>query len=102
MRIRFSLLLIYYANQLCYILTALPGGTYGGASIIKSRLLPWLGQGFLTATGVSTDTTLGVLAESAAKDREINDIQDTYERSMQNLEEDLSNTRGEADDLKHE
>jgi len=38
----------------------------------------------------------------AAKDREINEIQDMYETSLKGLEADLSQTRVEADELKAE
>jgi len=36
---------------------------YGGASVIKSRLLPWLGQGIFTAGALTSDTSMGILAE---------------------------------------
>ena len=42
------------------------------------------------------------MAESAAKDRELNQVQDMYERSLQTLEDDLRATRDEADNLKQE
>ena len=74
------------------------GGVYGGASVIKSRLLPWLGQGIIASSGAS----LSLLADSAAKDRELNDIQDMYEKSLNTLERDLESTRVEADELKAE
>ncbi|KAK2165880.1 hypothetical protein LSH36_44g00022 [Paralvinella palmiformis] len=83
-------------------LTASEGGMYGGASVIKSRLLPWLGQGIFTAGALTSDTSMGILAEVAAKDREINEIQDMYETSLKGLEADLSQTRVEADELKAE
>ncbi len=76
------------------------GGVYGGASVIKSRLLPWLGQGLLT--GFPSDHALTLVAESAAKDREINEIQDMYERSINNLEGDLADTKNEATELRSE
>ncbi len=78
------------------------GGVYGGASIIKSRLLPWLGSGLISSNGLSGDTSLKLLADSAAKDREINEIQDMYEKSINTLETDLQHTRIEADELKSE
>ena len=80
----------------------LSGGAYGGASVIKSRLLPWLGQGFFSSSAVSADTSLSVLAESAAKDRELNDLQDQFERSLTNLDDDLQATVAENNDLKAE
>ncbi|KAI0216399.1 Mitochondria-eating protein [Lamellibrachia satsuma] len=83
-------------------LSAAEGGAYGGAGIIKDRLLPWLGQGLVTVGGLSTDTSLNILADVAAKDRELGEVQDMYERSIQNLQADLTQTRLEADDLKKE
>ena len=83
-------------------LTFPPGGAYGGAGIIKDRLLPWLGQGLVTVGGLSADTSLNILADVAAKDRELGEVQDMYERSIQNLQADLTQTRLEADDLKKE
>ena len=74
-----------------------PGGVYGGASTIKTRLLPWLGSGVLAA---SPEPSLSAMAEVAAKDREMNEIQDMYERSLQQLEEDLSQSRAETDELR--
>ncbi|XP_046579442.1 mitochondria-eating protein-like isoform X1 [Haliotis rubra] len=79
------------------------GGMYGGANIIKSRLLPWLGQNFFTSGGsVTADTSLSVLAEASAKDREINDLQDMYEKSMDDLERDLESMKTENQDLRDE
>ena len=70
------------------------GGIYGGAAIIKSRLLPWLSPGTIT------DTSSSLILEAARKDRQLSDIQTVYERSLLDLENDLSETRNEADDLK--
>lgn len=79
------------------------GGLYGGTNIIKSRLLPWLGQNFFTSGGaVTADTSLSVLAEAAAKDRELSELQDMYEKSMNDLEAELLNTQAENQDLKDE
>lgn len=76
---------------------------YGGAGIIKSRLLPWLGQNFFTSGGaVTADTSLSVLAEAAAKDRELSELQDTYEKSLDELDVELNRTRTENQDLKDE
>ena len=46
--------------------------------------------------------SVGLLTESAEKDRELNNIQDMYEKSLVSLERDLEETRAEADDLKVE
>ena len=54
------------------------------------------------APGITTDTSISLMAESAAKDRELNQVQDMYERSLQTLEDDLRATRDEADNLKQE
>ena len=81
----------------------LPGGLYGGASIIKSRLLPFLGQNFFTSGGsVTADTSLSVLAEAAAKNREVDDLQDMYETSLNELEQDLKTKEMENQDLRDE
>ncbi|XP_052078491.1 mitochondria-eating protein-like isoform X6 [Mytilus californianus] len=83
--------------------TAESGGMYGGASIIKSRLLPFLGQNFFTSGGsVTADTSLSILAESAAKNRELDDLQDQYEVSLQDLEADLKARENEVQDLRDE
>ena len=43
-------------------LTATEGGTYGGVDTLKSRLLPWLGAGFMASgAGVSSDTSLSLI-----------------------------------------
>ena len=79
------------------------GGMFGGASIIKSRLLPFLGQNFFTSGGaVTADTSLSILAASAAKDRELDVLQDQYENSLQDLEADLKARENEVQDLRDE
>ncbi|XP_045203924.1 mitochondria-eating protein-like isoform X7 [Mercenaria mercenaria] len=77
------------------------GGMYGGASVIKSRLLPFLGQNFFTS-GATTDTSLSVIAEATAKNREIDEIQDQYEESLRDLECDLRAKELENQDLRDE
>lgn len=74
---------------------------YGGASVIKSRLLPFLGQNFFTS-GSTSDTSLGVLAEASAKNREISELQDMYEDSLRDLESDLRAKELENQDLRDE
>ena len=65
--------------------------------------MPWLGQNFFTSGGaVTADTSLSVLAEAAAKDRELSELQDMYEKSMNELEGELLNTQAENQDLKDE
>ncbi|KAI8798990.1 mitochondria-eating protein, partial [Biomphalaria glabrata] len=84
-------------------LCAQEGGLYGGANIIKSRLLPWLGQNFFTSGGaVTADTSLSVLAEAAAKDRELSELQEMYEKSLDELDVELQKARTENQDLKDE
>ncbi|BFZ15327.1 hypothetical protein BsWGS_18366 [Bradybaena similaris] len=84
-------------------LCAQEGGLYGGANIIKSRLLPWLGQNFFTSGGaVTADTSLSVLAEATAKDRELSELQEIYEKSLDELDIELQNAKAENQDLKDE
>lgn len=74
---------------------------YGGTNIIKSRLLPWLGQNFFTSGGaVTADTSLSVLAEAAAKDRELTELQEMYEKSLDELEIELRKKEAQNQDLK--
>lgn len=76
---------------------------YGGASIIKSRLLPFLGQNFFTSGGaVTADTSLSVLAEAATKNRELDDLQEMYEGSLRDLEVELRSRENENQDLRDE
>ena len=65
------------------------GGFYGGASALKLRLLPLLGQGFFSS-GISTDTSLGVLEDVSRKHREFSDLQSAYDVSLDRLERDLT------------
>ncbi|XP_077983629.1 mitochondria-eating protein-like [Glandiceps talaboti] len=84
-------------------LCAAEGGMYGGAEVLKNRLLPWLGQGFLaTAATVSTDTSLHIMAEAADKERQIAQMQDQYEQQLDDLDKDLNTSRCESDNLKKE
>lgn len=80
------------------------GSTYGGTAAIKARLLPWLGHGILTPSPYigSVDATLKALSEAAAKDRELVDLKDVYERSIDDLEADLHSFKDEAHQLKLE
>jgi hypothetical protein len=82
-------------------LTAAEGGVYGGAAAIKTRLLPLLGNLYVAGSRVD-DAALSALSEAAAKDRELQQVQDVYETSLKALEEDLSLTKAEADQLKIE
>lgn len=76
---------------------------YGGASIIKSRLLPFLGQNFFASGGsITADTSLSVLAEASSKTRELDELQDMYEQSLQDLESELSMVQTENQDLRDE
>lgn len=93
-------------SQLFRILhiSAAEGSTYGGIAAIKSRLLPWLGHGILSPSPYigSVDATLKALTEAAAKDRELVDLKDVYERSIDDLEADLHSIKDEAHQLKLE
>ncbi|XP_021352379.1 mitochondria-eating protein-like isoform X5 [Mizuhopecten yessoensis] len=83
--------------------TAEAGGMYGGSAIIKSRLLPFLGGNFFTTGGAMTaDASLSVLAEAAGKNRELDELQDMYEKSLQDLEGDLDDKKAELQDVKDE
>jgi hypothetical protein len=77
------------------------GGFYGGASALKLRLLPLLGQGFF-ASGISTDTSLGVLEDVSRKHRDFSDLQSAYDVSLDRLERDLTVKQVENEDLKVE
>ncbi|XP_052794771.1 mitochondria-eating protein-like isoform X2 [Mya arenaria] len=77
------------------------GGLYGGTSAIKSRLLPFLGSSFFTS-GATSDTTLSMLAEATAKNREIEEIKDMYEDSLAELESDIRARDLENQDLRDE
>lgn len=77
------------------------GGMYGGASVIKSRLLPFLGQNFFTS-GATSDASLSVLAETTSKNREIEELQDMYEDSLREIEADLRAKELENQDLRDE
>ncbi|XP_060070228.1 mitochondria-eating protein-like [Ylistrum balloti] len=83
--------------------TAEAGGLYGGSAIIKSRLLPFLGSNFFTSGGaVTADASLSVLAEAAGKNRELDELQDMYEKSLQDLEGDLDDKKAELQDVRDE
>lgn len=85
-------------------IAAAEGSTYGGTAAIKARLLPWLGHGIFTHSPYigSVDATLKALSEAAAKDRELVDLKDVYERSIDDLEADLHSIKDEAHHLKLE
>ena len=72
------------------------------SNLIKSRRLPWLGNGLFPSTVYPYDADLDLLVENAAKDRQITNIQDNYERSIANLDVELIDTKAEADDLRIE
>ena len=81
----------------------LTGGAYGGCDTLKHRLLPWLGQGFATATkAVTMDTSLSIMADAAEKERQLAEMHDNYERQMETLEVDLNTSRGIMEDLRIE
>ncbi|CAK8686405.1 unnamed protein product [Clavelina lepadiformis] len=84
-------------------LTASEGGTYGGVDTLKSRLLPWLGAGFMTSgAGVTSDTSLALIQESVEKDRKISDLKSQHNEEMLKLETELSTTQGELDATRDE
>ncbi|XP_072040148.1 mitochondria-eating protein-like isoform X1 [Amphiura filiformis] len=84
-------------------LTSAEGGTYGGCDSLKNRLLPWLSQGFAASTkSVTSDTSLSIMADAADKERQLVEVQDDYERQLENLEQDLNTSRGVTDELRIE
>ena len=95
-----SLSIHFFMLTMLDILKPVAGGLYGGASIIKSRLLPWLGTGFFT--GGTADTSLSVIAEASSKNRELQELQDMYENSLKELEQDLQTKELENQDLRDE
>ncbi|XP_064413036.1 mitochondria-eating protein-like [Latimeria chalumnae] len=77
------------------------GGLYGGADTLKTRLLPWLCNGFLsTSSSVTSDTSLVLIQESAEKDRKLRDLEDSHEQEVQELERELRQTRMELEDVR--
>lgn len=82
-------------------LCATEGGVYGGSAVIKSRLLPLLGSGFFS-TGLSSDTSLAVLAEAGAKRRDLDQLRRVYEESLQDLDIDLKEVKDENRQLREE
>ncbi|KAF5398818.1 Mitochondria-eating protein [Paragonimus heterotremus] len=77
------------------------GGIYGGASAIKSRLLPLLGSGFFVS-GLTPSTSLSVLASTSAKASELEDIKKAYSKSLEKLESDFRASCRENSRLKSE
>ncbi|KAA3677315.1 mitochondria-eating protein [Paragonimus westermani] len=83
-------------------------GIYGGASAIKSRLLPLLGSGFFVS-GLTPSTSLSVLASTSAKASELKDIKKAYSKSLEKLESDFrascrenSRLKSELENAKHQ
>nr|CAB3266515.1 mitochondria-eating protein [Phallusia mammillata] len=77
-------------------LTASEGGTYGGVDTLKSRLLPWLGAGFIASGGsVTSDTSLALIQESVEKDRKISELKSKHNDDLIKLETELSAAQGE-------
>ena len=68
---------------------------------MKNRLLPWLTQGF-TSSSATTDLSLDMIADVAAKDRALTKMRSDYEAQLQDLEEDLNTSRNVSDSLKQE
>ena len=83
--------------HVCVILA----GTYGGSAALRARLLPWTGSG-LWPSYLWPETTWSALEESYRKDRQISDLQDSYDKSLRSLEDELNATQNEATDLQNE
>jgi len=81
--------------------TSSSGGTYGGINTIKSRLLPWMGTGFVAAgPNVSKDTSLSLIKESVEKDRLLKEANEKHENDVAKLEIELATTKSELDETK--
>jgi len=80
----------------CLKVTSVEGGQYGGIDTLKSRLLPWLGNNFLTTAGsVTEDTSLTLMKESLDKDKAIEEMKLKHEEDVSKLEVELNATTGE-------
>ncbi|XP_011684040.2 mitochondria-eating protein isoform X1 [Strongylocentrotus purpuratus] len=79
------------------------GGMYGGCSSLKNRFLPWLARGFVASnSAVTVDTSLSIMADAAEKERQMVEMQDSYEKQLDEVEQDLNTSRGVASDLQAE
>ncbi|XP_060680441.1 mitochondria-eating protein [Hemiscyllium ocellatum] len=84
-------------------LTASEGGVYSGVDTIKSRFLPWLGSSFTVLTsGVTSDTSLTLMKESAEKDQKLREQATVHEKEMIELETELNSTRRQLGTVKQE
>ncbi|KAJ8028846.1 Mitochondria-eating protein [Holothuria leucospilota] len=84
-------------------LCALEGGEYAGCDALKKRLLPWLSSGFAISTAhLSSDTSLSIIAESTEKERQIENLQEEYEKQLDEMESDLNKSQSLADNLSAE
>ncbi|XP_071487254.1 mitochondria-eating protein-like [Diadema antillarum] len=79
------------------------GGMYGGCDSLKNRLLPWLGRGLVASGGgVTMDTSLSIMADAADKERQLAEMQESYEKQLDEVEQDLNTSRGVASELRAE
>ncbi|PIK59263.1 putative mitochondria-eating protein isoform X3 [Apostichopus japonicus] len=84
-------------------LCAMEGGEYAGCDALKKRLLPWLSNGFVASSGrLSADTSLSIIAESTEKERQLEILQEDYEKQLDVMESDLNKSKSLADDLSSE
>ncbi|XP_072108819.1 mitochondria-eating protein isoform X1 [Mobula birostris] len=84
-------------------LAASEGGIYSGIDTIKSRFLPWLGSNFTVITsGVTSDTSLSLMQESAEKDRKLRELATAHDQEMLDLETELNTTRRQLGAVKQE
>lgn len=77
------------------------GGLQEGANIISLRHLPWLSEG----TGLiisEKDRCLASVKDDLVTNKEMRRLQQSYDRSLQELENDLRITRSEADYLQNQ
>lgn len=79
------------------------GGLYGGCDSLKNRVIPWLARGFVASSGgVTADTSLSIMADAAEKERQLVEMQQSYEKQLDEVEQDLNTSRGVASDLQAE
>ncbi|TPP60078.1 hypothetical protein FGIG_09550 [Fasciola gigantica] len=74
------------------------GGLYGGASAIKSKLLPLLGSG-LGCSGLNSSVSMSALNASSSRVMELDELKRAYAKSLEKIEVDMgqpSRTGAEA------
>ncbi|THD24104.1 Mitochondria-eating protein [Fasciola hepatica] len=83
---------------------ATEGGLYGGASAIKSRLLPLLGSG-LGCSGLNSSISMSALNASSSRVMELDELKRAYAKSLEKIEVDMgqpSRTGAEVQSLEEQ